>query len=132
MNGLENTSYEEWLRELGLFILEETREGLYSFPQLPERWFLEPVSSALPAETGLGRIALNCVRGHSGWTLEKYFSLLEWSGVEIFPREVVESPSLQVFKRHMELALGDLVVMGYSGDAGWTAGLDDLKGFFQP
>ena len=45
-------------------------------------------------------------------------------------REVVESPSLEVFQSHVDVALRD-VVSGYSGD-GLTDRLDDLKDLFQP
>jgi len=37
VNDLENKSYEEWLRELGLLTLEETEGRLYCSLQLPER-----------------------------------------------------------------------------------------------
>lgn len=39
----------------------------------------------------------------------------------------MESPHLEVIKRHRELALDD-VVRSYSG----SAGLDHIKGLFQP
>jgi len=45
-------------------------------------------------------------------------------------REVVESPSLEVFKNRVDVALGD-VVRGHGGD-GLMVGLDDLRGLFQP
>ncbi|KAJ7407741.1 hypothetical protein WISP_125008 [Willisornis vidua] len=47
------------------------------------------------------------------------------------PRKVVESPSLEVFKSHLDLVLV-MWFSGYSDCAGLTVGLDDLKGFFQP
>ncbi len=44
--------------------------------------------------------------------------------------EVVESPSLEVFKSRVDVALRD-VVSGHGGD-GSTIGLDDLGGLLQP
>ena len=45
------------------------------------------------------------------------------------PRKVVESPSLEVFKKHGDLVLGDMA-SGHDGD-GLMVGLD-LRGLFQP
>ena len=45
-------------------------------------------------------------------------------------REVVQSPSLEVFKNHVDMALRD-VVSGHGG-GGLVVGLDDLRGLFQP
>jgi len=42
----------------------------------------------------------------------------------------VESPSLEVFRKHVDVALREMV-SGHGGD-GLTAGLDDLRGLFQP
>jgi len=43
----------------------------------------------------------------------------------------VESPSLEVFKNHGNVALRDMV-SGLVGTVGLMVGLDDFRGLFQP
>lgn len=53
-----------------------------------------------------------------------------------FPREVVEFLCLEMFKKCVNVALGDTTCppqfSGGSGSAGGIVGLDDLRGFLQP
>jgi len=53
-------------------------------------------------------------------------AVMQWHRL---PREVVESPSLEVFKSSGDVALRD-VVSGHGG-AGLAIGLNDLSGLFQ-
>ena len=53
--------------------------------------------------------------------------VMNWNGL---PREVVEPLSMEVLKKHGDLALRDMV-SGHRRD-GLTVGLDDLSGLFQP
>ena len=70
-------------------------------------------------------MASNCTRGDSGW--KHFFSgraVLQWHRLH---REVVQSPSLEVFQSRVDVALRD-VGSGHAGD-GLVVG---LRGLFQP
>jgi len=45
-------------------------------------------------------------------------------------REVVESPSLEEFRKHVDMALWDM--FSRHGGVGQMVGLDGLRGLFQP
>jgi len=110
VKGLEHKSYKEWLKELELFSLEKRRLiSLYDHL----KGGCSKVGVSLFSQVTSDRMRANGLKwcqGRSRFDVWKNFfneSIIKcWKRLS---REVVESPSLKVFKRHVDLVLRDIV-----------------------
>ena len=137
IRGLEHLSYQERLRELGLFSLEKRRlwgdlvaafqylKGVYK--QEGERLFMRVDSNSMRGnglKLGQGRFRLDIRRKFFTQTL-----VMHWNRL---PKEVVDAPSLKAFKARLDVALGSLVWWLVTLHIAGGLNLDDHCGPFQP
>ena len=114
LRGLQHLSYKDRLRELGLFSLEKRRlwgDLIAAFQYLKGAYkqeggkLFERVENSRTRGNGFklkeGRFTLD-VRG-------KFFTRTVVRCWNELPREVVDAPSLEVFKARLDGALGNLV-----------------------
>ncbi|KFQ77417.1 hypothetical protein N337_13044, partial [Phoenicopterus ruber ruber] len=114
IRGLEHLSYEDRLRELGLFSLEKTRlqgDLIAAFQYLKGAYKKD-------GEKLFSRACCDRTRGN-GFKLEegrfrlgirkKFFTMRVVKHQNRLPREVTEAPSLETFKVRLGGALGNLI-----------------------
>jgi len=137
IRGLEHLSYEDRLRELGLFSLEKRRlrgDLVTAFQYLKEVY--EKDGDKLVRSACCNRTRGNCFKLKEGrFRLDirkKFFTRRVTRHRYRLPREVVDASSLEVFKVRLDRALSNLIELKMS--LLMAGGLDQMtsKGPFQP
>jgi len=122
MRGLEHLSYEERLRELGLFILKKRRlrRGPYKYLQGGCQEDGARLCSVVPSDRTRGKGHKLKQRKLQLKMRKNFFTLRVTEPWPRLPREVVESPSLEIFQTHLDTVLCSLLWVTLLRQGGWA------------